>query len=703
MAGPINGWRMNKIALLPAWMIPLIQKPKDEKPTEPARPFNPVEYADGGTKYGLKALENIVEKMAAAPKGERNVTLFQSAVRLGALVAGGELRDHVVGAVKHAAAQTGLKEDEINASFKSGYEYGLKHPAKAPETAPRGRQGKGNGKAYTNNQASGETPPVTAKARNNENGQDGNNETASGHFDEDNGVVYWANPGAPRLSRQAMRYCSRKAVKGFDIKIFIRGYELVRIVKMREIKEQKGIYFDPNAYAIMPATKGWLADYLTRNLKFYSFRKYRQEQWVAIAAPELCISTVLSIIDELDVPPLKMIITCPTARRDFSIVHSQGYDKETGLFINSDLNVDKKVFGDLRLEDAQKALQLIAEFLAEFPFQDVPQAERYPGEIGNRNFAVALAAIMTGIIRHLFSGAPLFCFSAPTRSTGKSYLATLIALIITGLHPTLLSWAGNEEENRKRIFSLNRRGVQVLCIDNITGELASEALNINLTEPFVTERILGVSESQTVPTCATWLATGNNLKLKSDLTSRAAYSILDAGVEFPDRRAFKRKNLLAEVLENREVLVNAALIILRAHYLADDKPALPFADRFPDWSAVVRSACVWVGAGDPLGNAGLIDRNDSDKEALCELLLIWYTAFGEEGRTTKEALKQSSELNEFFQGVFGKKEGFAVSAGKWLKNRCGRPANGVKLIQLSIHSGGVAHFAVEKVKQEALA
>jgi len=129
-----------KPAPLPAWVLKILLRPlDDEKPTEPARPFNPIDYAHGGTKYGLKALENIVEKMAAAPKGERNVTLFQSAVRLGALVAGGELLDHVVGALKHAAAQTGLKEDEINASFKSGYEYGLKHPAKAPETPLKGR------------------------------------------------------------------------------------------------------------------------------------------------------------------------------------------------------------------------------------------------------------------------------------------------------------------------------------------------------------------------------------------------------------------------------------------------------------------------------------------------------------------------------------------------------------------------------------
>jgi len=129
-----------KPAPLPAWVLKILLRPlDDEKPTQAARPFNPVDDAHGGTPYGIKALEGIIDKTANAPKGERNINLFESAIRYGALQAGGELTDAGIGVLKQAALQTGLTLDEVEKTFKSGYEYGLKHPAKAPETAPRGR------------------------------------------------------------------------------------------------------------------------------------------------------------------------------------------------------------------------------------------------------------------------------------------------------------------------------------------------------------------------------------------------------------------------------------------------------------------------------------------------------------------------------------------------------------------------------------
>jgi hypothetical protein len=63
-------------------------------------------------------------------------------------------------------------------------------------------------------------------------------------------------------------------------------------------------------------------------------------------------------------------------------------------------------------------------------------------------------------------------------------------------------------------------------------------------------------------------ATGNNLQFGSDLYRRAVLCQMDAGVERPELRTFKRKDLLKWVKANRAKLVVAGLTVLRAWRVA---------------------------------------------------------------------------------------------------------------------------------------
>ena len=71
----------------------------------------------------------------------------------------------------------------------------------------------------------------------------------------------------------------------------------------------------------------------------------------------------------------------------------------------------------------------------------------------------------------------------------------------------------------------------------------------------------------------TWAVTGNNLIIKGDLATRFLICQMDAQVERPEERTFKR-NLDQYVQDHRAELVTNGLTILRAHFLATDKTQL---------------------------------------------------------------------------------------------------------------------------------
>jgi putative DNA primase/helicase len=113
-----------------------------------------------------------------------------------------------------------------------------------------------------------------------------------------------------------------------------------------------------------------------------------------------------------------------------------------------------------------------------------------------------------------------------------------------------------------------------------------------------------------VASASTFFATGNNLVLAGDLTSRALACMIDPGVERPEERTFE-VNLHDEVPRRRAELAVAALTIVRA-YLADGeaKPTVPNFARFEDCCRFVRYPLIWLGMADPCeGRKSIEDRD----------------------------------------------------------------------------------------------
>lgn len=269
---------------------------------------------------------------------------------------------------------------------------------------------------------------------------------------------------------------------------------------------------------------------------------------------------------------MKGVINTPTIRTDGSILQKEGYDRPSGLLLQHNEHSLPEILCSPSRDDALNSLYKILDLLQEFPF------------VNKASESVAIASILTVLLRNSLSATPLFAFSAPSPGTGKSALVDVAAIIATGKPSAVLSQGFSEEEMEKRLGTAMLEGNIIINIDNVERPLKGQKLSQMLTQPRIKTRVLGKSKSVEMPSIATVFATGNNLSLQGDLVRRAVMCRLDAGIENPEERKFKR-NIFKYVLENRGELVQAALTIPRAYHVAGmPDQDIPSLGSYEDWS-----------------------------------------------------------------------------------------------------------------------
>ncbi|MER2624862.1 MAG: hypothetical protein ABTS22_13100, partial [Accumulibacter sp.] len=271
------------------------------------------------------------------------------------------------------------------------------------------------------------------------------------------------------------------------------------------------------------------------------------------------------------------------------------------------------------------------EMLSGFPFA------------ADHDRSAALSAILTATVRHSIKNAPMHTFNAPVMASGKSLLADVAALVATGHPATIMSYTPDGDEMRKRVLSVLMQGDLVVNLDNVEEPLANQTLCSVLTQETFTDRILGSNKTGTAPTLCCWLATGNNLVVAGDLTTRVVPCNLDPQVERPEEREFDR-NLYDWIPAHRPHLIREALTVLRAYVVAGKpKPPIKNFARFEDWSLLVRSALVWLGEPDPLAGREAIEDGDPVRVKLRALLMAWYATFKTAPAPCKEAVCRARE------------------------------------------------------------
>jgi hypothetical protein len=421
------------------------------------------------------------------------------------------------------------------------------------------------------------------------------------------------------------------------------------------------------------------------------FMKKRQRDGsvrdVLIDPPDKVMKNVLALRRRRSLRPLSGVITAPTLRLDGTVLQDRGYDPRTKLLLECPTQI-RKVDEHPTLDHAKRAIDALWLPFHEFPF------------CSSLDRAVHLAAILTASVRAVLPSAPAFAYDAPIQGSGKTLLARCVGVLANGSDPSVYPHISgrDDDEVRKRIFSSLKANAKAMIWDNVVGQFDSVSMAALLTSPTFTDRILGQSQSLTLPNSMMVLLTGNNLAFQGEMPRRVLISRIDPATDRPFGRSFEVVPY-DYCLKLRGEMINAALTLIRA--ALTHQVESPYEGRlasFERWDAWVRHAVVFANEltpnffGDPMDAIKINQATDPEQEALSSFLSSFEAVFGDRPISVPELCKQidfcSQESKEFalksaLEELTGQRyrDLNPKTIGKFLGYRKERIADGRKLIK----------------------
>lgn len=206
--------------------------------------------------------------------------------------------------------------------------------------------------------------------------------------------------------------------------------------------------------------------------------------------------------------------------------------------------------------------------------------------------AVLVAAALSLLERLLLPERPAFFISAGQRGGGKTTAVSMLALGVLGIRPAAAAWSSSEEERRKALLAYLGEGIPLICWDNIPrgAAISCQSIERALTAETYTDRVLGLSESRTVPATAIQFFTGNNITPRADMASRSLCARLSVDRPDSENRVFHHPDPFRWTEENRARILAALYTILLGNprLRAENAPAPE--TRFKAWWHLVGSA-----------------------------------------------------------------------------------------------------------------
>jgi hypothetical protein len=458
-----------------------------------------------------------------------------------------------------------------------------------------------------------------------------------------------------------------------DSAVYQRGGELVRIARLDSDTTMSGVRRSGGGLIITPVTPDWLLYELSRVARW---AVPDDEDERIIDPPMSVVRSLLALSGLWRLPVLRGLITAPTLRADGSLLERDGYDAQSGLYADFGGIEYLPINPTPSLEEARAALLALDDLLSECAFSGGPQSP---------SASVMRAAIITAIIRHALDLAPILAVTAEKAGSGKTTLAHVISLILTGHPAAVVPLGADNAEIARQLLSLLMTGDQVVCFDNAVKPVDSPALCAATTSSLYRDRIIRTSQVARVSAAVTWVITGNHLSLVGDLSTRAVQCMLDPLDERPQERTYRRR-IAAHITAHRAALVHSALTIPLA-YLAAGAPGLPVRpSRFHEWDHLVRYPLLWLGCADPIETQCALEKADTERQALRALLAAWVAVFGDRAVTVADlrravAAKTSEALMDALPEVAWVRPGQinALRFGNYLQKQVGQVVDGMQL------------------------
>ncbi len=376
---------------------------------------------------------------------------------------------------------------------------------------------------------------------------------------------------------------------------------------------------------------------LARSAHFYI---HVNDRAVEVLPPKPLVEDVLATSDP-PLPPLRRIVEVPVFAPDGSLLDTPGYH-----LAGRTLYVPRPGFELPRVPEhphaghLQRAREWIDELIADFPF--VSDADR----------AHAVALFVLPYARDLVGHEPTpgHLIEAPTPGSGKSLLADVLTSPFAGRAVSTVTEARDDDEWRKRLTAQLRERRAVIILDNLVRPLDSGALASALTTATWEDRVLGKNETIRVPVRCVWVATGNNVRLSTELARRFVRIRIDPRMDRPFQRdGFRHNPLRSWVRRHRAAFVWSALVLIRAWLAAGSPlPARKPLGGYERWSEVVGGILQHAGIDGFLVNANdLYEAADTEGAQWRTFVAAWWDQHG----TAEVTAADLFELAESIDGL----------------------------------------------------
>jgi hypothetical protein len=309
------------------------------------------------------------------------------------------------------------------------------------------------------------------------------------------------------------------------------------------------------------------------------------------------------------------VVSHPVINQAGIISHQEGIDTNTNLILMLNGQEFPPVSDHPTQDDAKEAIGYLQDtFLDEISF-----AKTHSDISGGYglNTLIAISILLTGFVRKIIDIAPAFVITASTQGTGKTTLARICHLLITGNDMPVHSLGGSHEESEKQILAILMSSPAMVVYDNQFdgSQVISNTLSRATTSATITGRFLGKTQEISVPTNTVFVITGNNLTISSDLLRRILLLTLHSDLERPENKTYRVKDVVRHCVEHRPEAVKACLTIIKAYL--DSGAALESSDikgsGFPEWDRMVRFPILWATGVDIL-DAMELSRNESEED-----------------------------------------------------------------------------------------
>ena len=334
----------------------------------------------------------------------------------------------------------------------------------------------------------------------------------------------------PKIARKVQSLFI-KAVAKPDAKpsdqVFDRDGSLVHLSRNRleqntEEKFDKNYHVD-NELMIKSAEPEWFADTLERTFEFYRVGKKKgasgqsESKPLPVGVPKPLVNRMFAIKQDFGYPKIKGTVETPTLRLlDGTILDKPGFDKKSGLYYDPGTMTFPEIADKPTMKQRLAALELLKNLLADFPFAD-------EDGIKGLSLSVAIAMLLTAVCRRTLPTAPMFGIDATQANTGKTQLAQVAAIIMTGRETAVRVFPTDEYQRKNELAAAFEAGDAMILYDNIDGDkqsLEGDALCAALTsEMFQCRRFGGNSAEDQIKarTNSLMASTGNKLIAAGDM------------------------------------------------------------------------------------------------------------------------------------------------------------------------------------------